>query len=120
MDFVFPADHRVKIKEKKKIEKYLEIAREQNWNMKVTVVLIVIGMLSKGLKKRLEESEIWGRIKTIQTTVLLRLARILKTVLETWRDLLSLKLHWKITCQTLWEKTCKEWNNDNNHMFAYI
>ena len=34
-------------------------------------------------------------IETIQTTTLLRTARILRRVLETWGDLLSLQLQWK-------------------------
>ena len=66
--------------------------------MKVTIVLIVIGTLgtiTKGLLKGLEDLEVGGRVETIQMTALLRTARILRRVLETWRDLLSLKLHWK-------------------------
>ena len=54
--------------------------------MKVTVIPIIIGALrtvSKGLVKRLEELEIGGRAKTIQTTALLRSARILRRVLAT-------------------------------------
>ena len=43
--------------------------------------------------------EFIGRIKTIQTTALLRSARIPRRVLETWRELLSLILRWKITSQ---------------------
>ena len=66
--------------------------------MKVKIVLIVIGALytvTKGLLKSLEDLEIRGRVETIQTTALLRTARILRRVLETWADLLSLKLQWK-------------------------
>ena len=54
--------------------------------MRVTVILIVIGalgMIPKGLVRGLEELEIGGKIKTIQTIALLRLARILRRVLET-------------------------------------
>ena len=40
MSFVVPADHRVKTKESKKIDKYLDL--EKLWNMKVTVISIVI------------------------------------------------------------------------------
>ena len=36
-----------------------------------------------------------GRVETIQTTALLRMARILRRVLETWWDLQPLKLQWK-------------------------
>ena len=66
--------------------------------MKVTIVPIVIGALgtiTKGILKALEDMEIGGRVETIQTTALLRTARILKRVLETWGDLLSLKLQCK-------------------------
>ena len=57
--------------------------------MKVTIVPIVIGALgtiTKGLLKGLEDLEVGGRVETIQTTALLRTARILRRVLETWGD----------------------------------
>ena len=63
--------------------------------MQVTILPIVIGALgtvTKGLLKDLEDFEIGGRVETIQTTALLRTARILRRVLETLGDLLSLKL----------------------------
>ena len=66
--------------------------------MKVTIVPIVIGALvtvTKGLLKGLENLEVGGRVVTIQTTALLRTARILRRVLDIWGDLLSLKLQWK-------------------------
>ena len=50
---------------------------------------------TQGLRKGEEELEIGGRIKTIQTSTLLRSARILWRVLKTWGDLLSLRLWWK-------------------------
>ena len=42
------SDHRVKRKESKMTDKYLDFAREQKklWNMKMTVIPIVIGSLS--------------------------------------------------------------------------
>ena len=100
VDFAVPADHRINLKESEKKDKYLDIARELKklWNMKVTIVPIVIGALgtvTKGLLKGLEDLEVSGRVETIQTTALLRTARILRRVLETWGDLLSLKLQWK-------------------------
>ena len=52
--------------------------------MKVTVILILIGALStvnEGLVT--EDLEISGQVETIQTTALLRSARILRRVLET-------------------------------------
>ena len=51
--------------------------------------------ITKGLLKGLEDLEVGGRVETIQMTALLRTVRILRRVLETWRDLLSLKLQWK-------------------------
>ena len=66
--------------------------------MKVTIVPIGIGALgtvTKGLLKSLEDLEVGERVETIETTALLRTARILRRVLETWGDLLSLKLQWK-------------------------
>ena len=66
--------------------------------MKVTIVQIVIGALgtvAKGLLKSLEDLKVGGRVETIQTTALLRTTKILRRVLETWGDLLSLKLQWK-------------------------
>ena len=54
--------------------------------MKVTVIRIVVGALgtvTKGLVKGLEDLEIRGLVETIQTTTLLRLARILRRALET-------------------------------------
>ena len=67
--------------------------------MKVTIVPIVIGAfgtITKGLLKGLEDLEVGGRVETIQTTALSRTTRIPRRVLETWGDLLSLKLQWKI------------------------
>ena len=100
MDFAVPADHRIKLKESEKKDKYLDLARELKKlsNMKVTLIPIVIGAfgnVTKGLLKGLEDLEFGGRVETVQTTTLLRTARILRGVLETWGDLLSLKLQWK-------------------------
>ena len=90
MDIDVPADQSVKVKEskKKKRHKYQELARELKklWNMKVTVIPIVIGAVDavpKGLVLGLEDLEIRGRVETIQTTALMRLARILRRVLGT-------------------------------------
>ena len=47
VDFVVPADLRVKLKENAKWDKYLDFVREliKMWNMKVTFIPIVIGAL---------------------------------------------------------------------------
>ena len=75
--------------------------------MKVTIIPIVIGALdtvTKGLLKGLKDLEIRWRMETIQTTTLLRSARIFKRVLATWGDLLSLKLQLK----TISKRWCKK------------
>ena len=95
--FAVPADHRIKLKECEKKDKYLDLARELNklWNMEVKIIPIVIdafGTETKGLLRGLAHLEVGGRVEIIQTTALLRTARILRRVLETWGDLLSLKL----------------------------
>ena len=54
--------------------------------MKVTVILIVIGAfgtVTKGLLKGLDDLEIEGQVETIQTTTLLRTARIQRRILKT-------------------------------------
>ena len=94
------ADYGINLKESEKKDKYLDLAREikKLWNMKVTIVPIVVGALgtvNEGLLKGLEDMEIGGRVETIKTTTVLRTARNLRRVLETWGDLLSLKLQWK-------------------------
>ena len=104
--FAVPANHRIKLKECEKRDNYLDLARELKklWNMKVKIMPIVIGafgMVTKGLLKGLEDLEVGGRVETIQTTALLKTARILRRVLETWGDLLSLNLQWK-TISLFW------------------
>ena len=54
--------------------------------MQVTIIPIVIGAfgtVTKGLPKGLENLEVGGQVETIQTTALLKMARILRRVLET-------------------------------------
>ena len=66
--------------------------------MQVTIIPIVIdavGTVAKGLLKGLEDLEVGGRMETIQRTALLKTARILRRILETWGDMLSLNLQWK-------------------------
>ena len=92
VDFAVPADHWINMKESEKKDKYLDQARElkKRWNMKVTIAPIeigAIGTITKGLLKGLVDLEFGGRLEAIQTT-----ATILRRVLETWGDLLSLKL----------------------------
>ena len=100
VDFDVPAEHRIKLKKCEKKDKYLDLARESKklWNVQVTIIPIVIGAfgtVTKGLLKWLKDLEVSGRVETIQTTALLRTVRMLRKVLETWEDLLSLKLQRK-------------------------
>ena len=90
VDFAVPADHKIKLKESEKKDKYLDLARD--WEKKnygtrtVTIIPVMIdafGTVTKGLLKGLEELEITRRVETIHTIALLRTARILRKVLET-------------------------------------
>ena len=49
VDFAVLADHRIKIKESEKIKRDLDLARElkETWNMKVTVIPIVVSRLGR-------------------------------------------------------------------------
>ena len=67
VDFAVPVDHRIKLKECEKKDKYLDLARELKklLNMKVTIIPIVIGAfgtVTKGLLKGLEDLEVGGRV----------------------------------------------------------
>ena len=100
IDFAVLDDHRIRLKECERKDKYLDLARElkKQWNMEVTIIPIVIGAfgtVTKGLLKGLEDLEVGGRVETIQTTTSLRTARILRRVRETLGDLLSLRLQRK-------------------------
>ena len=81
------ADYWVKIKEnekkKKKASTYVDLARELRklWNMKVRVILVMIGALvkiAKSLERELEKREIGGQNEAFQTAALLRSVRILR------------------------------------------
>ena len=118
VDFAVPADHRINLKEYEKRDKYLDLARELKklWNMKVTIIPIVIGAfgtVTKGLLNGLEDLKVSGWMEIIQTTAILRTARILRGVLETWGDLLSLKLQWKTISVSWWSSTGVSVKNSN-------
>ena len=103
MDFAFPDNHRVKLKESEKKDKYLDLTRklknkQKLWNMKVTFIPIIIGdlcMVTNRWIRGQEDLEIKGRVENLQNISLLKSARILRRVLETWGDLLSLRLERK-------------------------
>ena len=70
VDFAVPADYRIKLKECEKKDKYPDLARELKklWNMKVTIIPIVIGDLgtvTKGLLKVLGCLEVGERVENI-------------------------------------------------------
>ena len=75
VDFAVSADHRIKLKECEKKDKYRDLARELKKNMKVIIIPIVIGdfgTVTKRLSTGLEDLEVGGRVESIQTTALLR------------------------------------------------
>ena len=82
--------------------------------MKLTIMPIVIGAfgtVTKGLLKGLEDLEVGGRVETIQTTALLKMARILRRVLgieETSRHSISSK-------RSSAYADVKNYNNNNNN-----
>ena len=86
VDFSVPVDYWMKLKEKS------ESCQRAGklWNM--NDVVGDLGTVHKGLQKRLLELEIRERIKTIQTTGLLKSVRRHIKVLKTWGDLLQLRL----------------------------
>ena len=60
--------------------------------MVIPVLVGELGTVHKGLERELKQLENEGRIEIVKTTALLRSTRILRRVLETKGDLLSLKL----------------------------
>ena len=88
VDFSVSADHRIKRKESVKKDNYLELAGElkkktmEQEGEFIPIMIGTFGTATKGLLKGLEDSEIWGRVETIQTITLLRMVRIRKRVLR--------------------------------------
>ena len=102
-----PADHG-KFERCQKQDKYLDLWREfkkKLWNVKVTVIPIVIDALGKvTIVQGLEDLEIRAWVETKKTTALLRSARILKRSLKTWEIFLSLRRQWKISAKLVLKK----------------
>ena len=74
VNFAVPANHRVKVKETEKKNQYLHFAEKFKnvWNMKMTVIPIVICALATVIErviKELEYLEIRWRVETIQNTI---------------------------------------------------
>ena len=59
VDFAIQVDHRIKLKESEKKDKYPKLNRKLKklWNMKVSVIPIVIGALSTVIKRLVQELE---------------------------------------------------------------
>ena len=70
MDFAVSDDHRVKLLEIEKRDKYLDLEKKTGklLNLNVTMMPIVIDVLNRvttGLVPRLEDLEIEGRVETL-------------------------------------------------------
>ena len=77
LEFAISADHIINMNESEELDKYLDFLRELKklWNMKITGITFVVGALktvSKDLEKKLDELENRGKLRTIQTTTLLK------------------------------------------------
>ena len=80
MDFPVPWDHKVKLKESEKKDKYLDLASElkKMWNMIVTVIPVVIGAFgtaTKGMVQETGDLERTGWLEANQTSAFMRSAR---------------------------------------------
>ena len=87
IDIAVPGDARFKEKEREKVEKYQDLAREirRIWNTSVTVIPIVVGALGAvaNIHERMEMLEIEKKeIDRVQFAALLGSARILRKVLD--------------------------------------
>ena len=89
VDFAVPSVHRIKLKKKAQRRISISTLLEnffKMWNMKVTVIPIVIGVLftvTVWLVQGLEDMTIRARVEIIQIKALLRSTRIQRRVLET-------------------------------------
>ena len=87
IDVACPGDHNILKKRNEKIDKYSELRLEISrlWNKKTSIVPIVIGALGsipKGLQTYLKQLEIHHNIDTLQKSVLLGTANIIRKVLS--------------------------------------
>ena len=100
MDFAVPVDHRVKLNESEKRDKYLDFAwkLKKLWNMKVISYTNCYwcswyshqktGTKTGGLENK-------GTGGHLQTTAKLRSGKILRGAIGTSGDLQSFKVYWK-------------------------
>ena len=115
LDFAVPLEHRVKLKEGEKIDKYLHFVSELEKSSEIwmwlwyQLQLESLERFSEARKRDWGKLEITGKIKTTLTTALLKSARIPRRVLETREDNLSVRLQWKTTSYRLLWKTHSKW-----------
>ena len=71
MDLAVPADHRVKMKEREKNDKYLDLSRELKnlWNIKVKFMPIVTGALITVTEGLLKDFDKWGPSKQLHNII---------------------------------------------------
>ena len=87
MDLAVSAVHRGVIKESKKLDKYLDLAREQDksWYMQMTMISIFVGVCELSSPKEPEKKNSWvsgGEEHPTQTLLLLRSTRIEFPIVE--------------------------------------
>ena len=118
VDFAVPANHRIKLKECEKKVKCHDLARElkKQWNMKV---IDAFGTVTKRILKELKDLEAGGRLETIQTPALLRMARILKRVLELEETCCHSNLSERLSANADMKNT-QGVNNNNSHLFFFF
>ena len=110
VDFTIPADQIVKIIENEKLDTCNLQKSPKSYR---TVILIIIRSLGT-IPKRLEELEIHGRIETTLTTKLLRSARILQIVLETYYHSNFSKGH-QLVLKSKYEKNTGSFKSSKSH-----
>ena len=103
VDFALPADHKIKMKECEKNDKYLDLARELKklWNMKVTIIPLVIdafGCVTKGLLKGPGELGSWRTSGDHPNYSIIENGQNTEKSPGDLRRLLSLKHQWKTIC----------------------
>ena len=74
------------------------------WKWRLQIIIGALDTVTEGLMKGSKDLDIRGRVETIQTTTLLRSAKILKRILDTWEDSKSSERLDKYNGQTKNEK----------------
>ena len=88
IDIACPGDSRIAMKEEEKVNKYRDLGIEIKalWHMKrvatTPVIIGALGMFTDRLEKYLEDIHVGLKTHTMQKSVLLASARILRRVLE--------------------------------------